>query len=74
LYTSLNDTTRLEHDDKSDLELYMLAATLSKPSTDLTSHDFIKPPELCVPICLNQATRSLLLGEMPSLDDIDLVA
>jgi hypothetical protein len=40
----------------------------------LTSHDFIKPPELCMTICLNQATRSLLLGEMPSLDDIDLVA
>jgi hypothetical protein len=32
------------------------------------------PPELRTPFYLNQTARSLLLSEMPSLDDIDLVA
>jgi uncharacterized Zn-binding protein involved in type VI secretion len=48
--------------------------TLLKLSTDLTSHVFITPLELCVAICLNQASRSLLLSEILSLDDIDLTA
>jgi hypothetical protein len=72
LYTNLSDTTRLEHDDRSDLEPDMLEAMLSKLRTDPTFHDFITPLELCAPICLNQAARSLLLSEMPSLDDINL--
>jgi hypothetical protein len=72
LYTSLNDITRLEHGDRSDLELDMLAVTLSKFSTDLNSHDFVTPPELCVLICQNQPARSLLLSEMSSFVDIDL--
>jgi hypothetical protein len=73
LYTSLNDTTRLEHGDRSDLEPDVLEVMLSKLSMDLTSHDFVTPLELCAPICLNQAMRSLLPSEMSSLDDIDLV-
>jgi hypothetical protein len=74
LYTDQNDTTRLEHGDRSDLESDVLAMTLLKSSTDPTSHVFIMPPELCVAICLNQAGRSLLLSEILSLDDIDLTA
>jgi hypothetical protein len=74
LYTGLNDTKRLEHGDRSDLEPYVLAVALSKLSTDSPSHDFITPLELCVSICLHQAMRSLLLSEMSSLDDINLAA
>jgi hypothetical protein len=74
MYTGLNDTTRLEHGDRSDLEPDMLATTLSKMSTNLTSLDFIMPLELCASTCLNLVARSLLLSEMPSMDDIDLTA
>jgi hypothetical protein len=31
----------------------VLVVTLSKLSTDPSSHDFITPLELCMPICLN---------------------
>jgi hypothetical protein len=72
LYIGPSDTTCLECGNKSDLEPDVLAATLSKLSTDLNSHYFITPPELCAPICLNQAARSLLLSEMSSLDNINL--
>jgi hypothetical protein len=52
----------------------MLAVTPSKLIMDPFSHDFVTPLELCARICLNQATRSLLLSEMPSQDGINLVA
>jgi hypothetical protein len=58
--------------DRSDLEPDVLAVTLSKFSTDLNSHDFVTPPELCVLICQNQPARSLLLSEMSSFVDINL--
>jgi hypothetical protein len=74
LYTGLNDTTHLVCSDISDLEPNVLVMTLLKLSTDPSSHDFDTPPELCAPICLNQAVRSLLLSEMSSLDDINLAA
>jgi hypothetical protein len=74
MYNNLNDTMRMVHGDRSELELDVLVVTLSKISMDPSSHDFITPPELCALICLNQAASSLLLSEMPFLDDIDLVA
>jgi hypothetical protein len=64
-----DDTTRLEHGDRSDLEPDVLAMTLSKLSMDPYSYDFVMPLELCTPICLNQVTWSLMLSEMPSLDN-----
>jgi hypothetical protein len=64
----------LERSDRSDLKPDVLATTPLKLSMDPTSHYFGMPLELCALICLNQAARSLLLSEMSSLDDIDLIA
>jgi hypothetical protein len=46
---------------------------LTKLSSDLNSDDFVNPPLLCMPIYLDQATRLLLLKQMPTLDNIDVV-
>jgi hypothetical protein len=45
---------------------------LSKLSVDLSSVDFINPPARCMSLCLDQATKSLMLKELPTLDDIDI--
>jgi hypothetical protein len=45
---------------------------LPKLSIDSSSADFINPPTRCLPLCLDQAMRSLLLKELPMLDDIDI--
>jgi hypothetical protein len=74
LYTGVNDTTRLECGDRSDLDLEVLALSLLQLRTDLSFDDFTTPPELYAPICLNQAVRLVLLSEMPMLDNIYLVA
>jgi hypothetical protein len=55
-----------------DLDPKMLDAMLSKLCTDPISTDFVNPPTPCKPIFLDQATRSKLLKEMPTLDDIDI--
>jgi hypothetical protein len=41
--------------------------------TKLSSDDFVNPPLLCMPIYLDQAARLLLLKQMPTLDNIDVV-
>jgi hypothetical protein len=46
---------------------------LLKLSSDLTSDDFINPPTPCMTFCLDQAMRSALLKEMPTLDDMDVI-
>jgi hypothetical protein len=45
---------------------------LSKLSIDLSSNDFVNPLTWCTPLCLDQVMRSLLLKELPTLDDIDI--
>jgi hypothetical protein len=56
LYTSLNNTTRLERGDRTDLEPDKLAATLSKLRIDPNSHDFVTPLELYASIFLSEVT------------------
>jgi hypothetical protein len=77
LYTGENDTTQLDHDHGTDLDLDLdqkvLEVILMKLSFDPNSDDFVNPPPLCMPIYLDQAARSLLLKQMPTLDDIDVV-
>jgi hypothetical protein len=74
LYTGGNDATRLERGPGMDLEPGVLETMLSKLSTNPSSIDFITPPAHCMPICMNQAARSLLLKVMPLLDDINIAA
>jgi hypothetical protein len=46
---------------------------LQKLSIDPSSNDFTNPRARCMPLCLDQATSSLLLKELTTLDDIDIV-
>jgi hypothetical protein len=45
---------------------------MSMLSVDPSSGDFINPLVSCVPLCLDQAMRSLLLKVLPKLDNIDI--
>jgi hypothetical protein len=72
MYTEENDTTLLERSRGSDVDPKVLDGMLSKLSVDLSYGDFINPLVPCMPICLDQATRSQLLKEMPTMDDIDI--
>jgi hypothetical protein len=56
-----------------DLDQNVLEAMLTKLSSDPTSDDFVNPLPFYKPIFLDQAVRSLLLKQMPTLDDIDVV-
>jgi hypothetical protein len=73
LYIEENDITRLERGHGTELDQKVLEAMLMKLSSDLNSDDFINPPPLCMSIFVDQATRSLLLKQMPTLDKIDIV-
>jgi hypothetical protein len=77
MYTGENDAMRLEHGDGLDLDPTVLTGMLSKLSINPSSADFINPsppPAWCMPLCLDQATRSLPLKELPTLDDIDITS
>jgi hypothetical protein len=63
---------RLERGRGTELDWKVLEAMLTKLSSDLHSDDFINPPPLYQPIFLDQAVRSLLLKQMPTLDKIDI--
>jgi hypothetical protein len=72
LYTEVNDVTRLARCDRSVLGEEALVLVMGKLSPDLSSHDFITPPASCQPLCMDQVMRTLLLGAMPSMDDIGI--
>jgi hypothetical protein len=72
LYIEENDITRLERGHGTELDQKVLEAMLMKLSSDLNSDDFVNPPPLCMSIFLDQAARSLLLKQMPTLDEIDI--
>jgi hypothetical protein len=50
----------------------VLTGMLLKLSVNPSSNNFINPPAWCMPLCLDQATRSMLLKALPTLDDIDI--
>jgi hypothetical protein len=50
----------------------VLEAMLSKLSFGPVSEDFVNPPPSCMPICLDQAMRSALLKDIPTLDNTDV--
>jgi hypothetical protein len=74
MYTGEGDTMRLECGRDSGLDLVVLGALLARLSPDPSSVDFVTPPAACAPMCSDQAVRTRLLRELPTLDDIDIAA
>jgi hypothetical protein len=74
LYTGEGDATRLECGQGSNLASDMQRALLGKLSPDQSSADFTTLPPVYAPLCSNQATRKMLLQELPTLDEIDIAA
>jgi hypothetical protein len=68
----VNDVTRLECDDGSTLGEEALALVMGKLSLDPSSHDIITSPASCQPLCMYQATRTLLLVAMHLMDDVGI--
>jgi hypothetical protein len=73
-YTRVNNVTWLERGDGSVLGKEVLALVMGKLSPDPSSHDFVTHPASCQPPCMDQATRTLLLVVMPSMDDAVVAA
>jgi hypothetical protein len=69
MYTGEGDTTQQEHGRESDFTPDVLDALLGRLSPDPSSVDFITPPVVCAPM---SETRQL--KELPTLDNIDIVA
>jgi hypothetical protein len=74
LYAGENDAMRLERGHGTNLESEVLETMLSKMTIDPCSISFMTPPAHCMPICMDQAARSLLLKVMPMMDDIDITS
>jgi hypothetical protein len=72
LYTGVNDVTRLEHGDGSELSEEALALMMGNLSPDPSSHDFVIPPTSCQPLFMDQAVRLMVLVAMPSMDDVGI--
>jgi hypothetical protein len=72
LYTGVNDFTRLERGDGSALSEEVLALVMGKLIPNPSSQDFVTPPASCQSLCVDQATRSMLLVAMPSMDDVGI--
>jgi hypothetical protein len=72
MYTGEGDTTQLERDRDSSLDLDVLGTLLVRLSPNPSSADFVTPPAAYAPMCSDQAMRMRLLRELPMLDDIDI--
>jgi hypothetical protein len=51
----------------------MQRAMLGKLSPDPFLADFTALPPVCAPLCSDQATRSRVLQELPTLDEIGII-
>jgi hypothetical protein len=74
MYTVEGDTMRLERDRDSGLDPDVLGALLARLSPNPSSVDFVTPPAACTPMCSDKVARMRLLRELPTLDDISIVA
>jgi hypothetical protein len=72
MYTRVNDIMRLDHRSGSSLGNTLLAASLKALTTDPPSAELVTPTTGCEPLYANQAARTVLLGIMPMLDDVDI--
>jgi hypothetical protein len=71
-YTGEGDATWLERERGSDLAPDVQRTLLGKLSPDPFSIDFITSPPVCAPLCSDKATRTRLLQELPTLDEIGI--
>jgi hypothetical protein len=74
MYIREGETMWLEHGRDSYLMLDVMGTLLGRLSPDPSSVDFITPSAICTPMCLDQVMRTRLLRELPTLDDIDIIA
>jgi hypothetical protein len=74
MFTEEGNTMQLERSRDSDLASDMLGALLRRLSPDPSSVDFVSPSAVYGPMCSDQAARTRLLRELPTLDDINIAA
>jgi hypothetical protein len=72
-FTRKGDTTQLESGCGSDLAPDVLRSLLEKLTPEPSSTDFFTPPSAYTNLCSNQVTRTRLLRELPTLDEINIV-
>jgi hypothetical protein len=72
LYIEVNNVTWLERSNGFTLGEEALMLVMGKLSSDPSSHDFITPPASFQPLCMDQATKTLLLVVMPLMDDVGI--
>jgi hypothetical protein len=54
MYTGVNDIMRLDHGPGSSLDDVLLAVSLKALTRDQFSTEFVVPPAICEPICMNR--------------------
>jgi hypothetical protein len=74
MYTAVNDIMWLDHGPGSSLGEDLLATCLKALTLDQLSAELLAPPAACEPICMNQATRTMLFSVMPTQDTIDITS
>jgi hypothetical protein len=74
MYIGEDNTKQLERGHDSCLDPDVLRTLLGRLSPNSSSVDFMTPLAACAPMCLDQATRTRMLRELPTLDNIDIVA
>jgi hypothetical protein len=74
MYTREGDTMQLKHSHDSDLDPDVLGALLVRLSPDPSLVDFITSLAVCAHMCSNRVAQMMLLRELPTLDDIDIIA
>jgi hypothetical protein len=74
MYTREGNTTRLDHVHDLGLDLAVLGALLARLSPVPSLVNFVTPLVACAPMCSDRAMWTRMLRELPTLDDIDIIA
>ena len=72
MYTGVNDIMRLDCGPRSSLGDTLLVVSLKVLTMDPPPAELVTPTAGCEPLYANQAARTVLLGIMPTLDDVDI--
>jgi hypothetical protein len=72
LYTDDNDASRLARGKESVLDDDVLITILKQCVGEAITVDSIEPGPECLPLCVQQQLRTILLKEMPTLEDIGI--
>jgi hypothetical protein len=74
MYTREGNTTRLDHARDLGLDLAVLGALLARLSPVPSLVNFVTPLVAYAPMCSNRSMWTRMLRELPTLDDIDIIA